>query len=188
MMLFEDTPPVAETAPTRARRSPVRASAPPRRPIAPPAPHAALEGLAAAALDGLDAAPEEPSWSPEERARIDAALGAPTVPGVAHATWLRAQASALLERRARGEIATATSTSPASPAPTTSTTSTPGGISSCEPPVVDPADLLLCECGLTVHRASMPGHLAVASDFSRWSSHRERMAARMMAADAEASP
>lgn len=181
--LFGDAPEPAPTqAPTRARRSPVRASTPPRAPVPPPAPREALEAHAAAALDGLvdgdgDGDPFE-AFTAEERARVEAKLRAPTAPGVAHALLVSAAAVELLRRVQAGEpIELGVEHVLARP------TSTAGGISSCEPPTIDPADLVTCACGLAVHRAVHAGHVELSNDFSRWSSHRERMAARMTATD-----
>lgn len=183
--LFGDAPEPAPTqAPTRARRSPVRASTPPRAPVTPPAPREALEAHAAAALDGLadgdvDVDHVDPfeAFTPEERARVEVMLRAPTAPGVAHALLVSAAAREL------ARVPTADLRTRAADTATPTIDTAPGGISSCEPPTIDPADLVTCACGLEVHRASLAGHVALSDDFSRWSSHRERMAARMTATD-----
>lgn len=120
----------------------------------------------------------------DELARALDAVERPTAPGYGHAQLVLAAAAALMATPA-GELA-AQARARADAAPLPSASATLGGISSCEPPVIDPADLVVCECGLTVHRASLAGHLAVSNDFSRWSSHRERMAELVSAREAAA--
>lgn len=97
-----------------------------------------------------------------ERARVAAALKAPTVPGHAHAVAMRAAAAELL-RAPRVALSSGASL----PA-----VEQRGAIASCEPEAVA-VDLERCSCGAEVPAAQMERHLELAANPAAWSLHRE---------------